>query len=169
MARGDHGPRQSKLWASILGNNQSITADGTFGGAGLPFIQPETILRMIGDFLIVPTPGGTFVEDDQVDMTVGIGVMSSDAFAVGNTAIPDPAGEPQFPWLYWKAFSFIMEDATPSPSAWQTSIRVDFDIRSMRKVTARQTLFTCVEYVDVVGAPPMDMLWSQTRVLLGLH
>ncbi len=168
--RGAHGARQTKEWRSLPGGGPiNMTATGTFGLSALPFTSPSTILRMIGEYVLSATPGGTFAASDAVGIMMAIGIISSDAFAVGTTAFPDPGGEPQYPWLFWKDHAFLMEDATPSPSAPPVVVRHSFDIGSMRRIKPRESLIWAIEYGDIAGAPPMTAILGSTRVLIGLH
>ena len=70
--------------------------------------------------------------------------------------MPDPLDEPDYPWLYWGAHTF-MYPATASPLTPtgdpRQSLRQVLDIRSMRKLKPREQLVTCVQYSDVAGTP----------------
>jgi len=43
----------------------------------------------------------TLAAADECRVAFGIALVSSDAAVLGATAMPDPAGEPEFPWLWW--------------------------------------------------------------------
>ena len=159
------GPRKEKDWGEIVSGFFDLTADGnTVIGSSIPGVS-STVIRMIGEYFITPTPGGTFAANDEVELVIGIGVMSTAAVTVGGASVASPHSEPGFPWLYRLSHVFSMEDATPSPSGFAQAGRWSFDIRSMRKMKASESLVAIVNYADNSGAPPMTVGWGSTRVL----
>ncbi len=158
-----HGPRQTKRWDSIASFVQAFTSDTTAATGALPFTESETILRMLGEYVIKPTSAPT--NGDAARMGVGIAVVSSDAFAV--TAVPDPLAEPEYPWLYWADHPFFFNSTSTVDAVAGLSLHKTFDIRSMRKVSPRESLTMIVQYGDSTGAPPLTFINGQTRVLLG--
>jgi len=161
------GRRMAKKWASMPGIAQPFTASGTTAMTSLQFVDPFTVLRMIGSFMVRPTDN--VVALDGATVVIGIAVLSTDAFAANQT--PDPGAEPEYPWLYWQE-STVHYGTTASPDAALAGagvIRRNFDIRSMRKVKPRESLAVIGQYVDIVGAPPLTVDWDQTRVLLAVH
>jgi len=158
--------RKEKRWGNIGSTPVAMTANGTFIGLGIEPGNSVTFLRMLGGFLLTPTPGGTFAAGDQVKIVLAIGIMSADSFAVGASAMPDPAGDPDYPWLYWASHSAIFAGANPTGDELTVHVRERFDIRSMRKIKSRQTLGWVLQYVDISGTPPMTAVLEQTRVLI---
>ncbi len=168
MARNHgSGQRQAKLWQDIPGFRMSFTGDDTQVQAGLSATAPETVLRMIGEYVVAPD--AATVDEDDATITVGIGVVSTDAFTLGATAMPDPAAESDFPWLYWKSHPFVFNQTGVDPNVAAAHLRQSFDIKSMRKITARQTLTMIVQYGSITGDPPIQFSAGITRVLVGLH
>jgi len=157
-------PRKEKIWSAIPSFIQAMTGDGTFVIAGVPFNGPQTVMRMLGEYVI--SPNGATVAQDMVKITVGIGKVSGDAFTLGSTAMPDPAGESNYPWLYWAEHPFFFASTSADPIMEVSSVRVPFDIRSMRKFRAGQQLAFVFQYADLNGAPPMRIVAGQTRILL---
>jgi len=161
------GRRMAKKWSSMPGIAQPFTASGTTAMTSLQFVEPFTVLRMIGSFMLRATDNVVALDTAQV--VIGIAVLSTDAFAANQ--MPDPGAEPEYPWLYWSE-STVHFGTTASPDAGAAGagvIRRDFDIRSMRKVKPRESLAVIGQYVDIVGAPPLTMDFDQTRVLLAVH
>ncbi len=92
--RGRHSQRMAKRWSQMGSGQTTMTAAGTFiAGVALSFDGPFTVLRMIGEYVISPTSAPAAL--DNAIVAVGIGVVSTDAFAVGGGAMPDPADEPE--------------------------------------------------------------------------
>ncbi len=166
MARQFAGRKQGKVWTVLAGISQSMTANATFLGGTFNSSVPFTVLRMLGEYIIAPTDGGTFVAGDAAGITVGIGVVSTDA--VGAGALPDPASEPEYPWLYWASHVvFLVDNSIASQVGLAGSVRANYDIKTMRKVSPRQSLKVSVDYSDLTGTPPLTVVLGQTRVLLG--
>ena len=118
---------------------------------------------------MVPTAGGTFAAGDTCLLAYGIGIVSTDASAVGSTAMPDPAAEEEFPWMQWGEFMFHFDSATLDPASPAQQKRIAIDVRSMRILRPRQTLAWVWQYVNLAGNPPMSVMVPSARVLLGLH
>ncbi len=167
MARNFGTQRKAKLWAGIPTTLLGLTADNTFLGGSLAFTSPQTVLRMLGEYVI--GPASAVVAGDDVEITVALGKVSTDAFALGASAVPDPNGEPEYPWLYWKQHVFTFPTTSGDPSAATGSVRQSYDIKTMRKFTARESLVWVINYGDLGGAPPMTLVLGQTRVLTTLH
>ncbi len=87
-------PRMDKSWNQLLPIELDLTANFTFLGAALEPGTTATVLRMIGEYVIGATGGETLVLKDSVIIVMAIGIVSSDAFALGTTAVPDPGAEP---------------------------------------------------------------------------
>ena len=163
---GSRGPRMAKHWHIIPAISQAMSADGTFSGGALSLDGPFTVLRMLGSYLIRATGNVTAAESAYIG--VAIGVVSSDAFAAGAASLPDPLGEPEFPWLYWSD-NTVFYGGTQSPwdgKAGAGMVRVEFDIRSMRKLKPRESLVSVFQYADNVGAPGVTIDFCRTRVLV---
>ncbi len=158
--------RKAKVWDAVPGFTQLLTAAGTTAIAGLSFSDPSTVIRMLGEYTISPTSAPTALDD--VRIAIGIGKVSTDAFTLGATALPDPAGEAEYPWLYWAEHSFTYPSNSTS-LAGAASMRKAFDIRSMRKFTVRETLAVVIQYVDITGTPLMTLSFGQVRCLLARH
>ena len=101
MARQFAARRRTRRWRTIPGTSASVAADaGNIAGAGTAFANAETVVRMLGRGLFTFDPTG-LVAEDSATLTMAIGVVSTDASVLGATALPDPAGELAYPWLYW--------------------------------------------------------------------
>ena len=159
--------RRRKEWAALPGNNIDMTASGTSLGSSIAFtLGGQTVLRMMGEYAIIPTSAPTI--GDRVTVTVAIGVVSTDAFNVGATAVPDPSGEPGYPWLYWASHPFRFAAATIDPRTAASELRHSFDVKSQRKLSIGQSLAMIVEYADLSGNPSLSLVVGSTRVLLAL-
>jgi len=162
-------PKRRKSWNVLLAIAQNIVGNATVLGSALQFTESgNTVLRMMGEYII--TPNGTIAAEDQATVTVAIGVVSSDAFDLGATAIPDPAGEPEYGWLYWQSHRFEFVAATPASDQGNAggAIRHSFDVRSQRKMGAGQSLCWVLQYVNTTGNPNLRISLGQCRVLLAL-
>ncbi len=158
--------RQEKDWLTIPGFNLGLVSESTFIGGSLPFTTSSTILRMLGEY-VIGLNGPAPTAQDGAFITVGIGVVSSDAFAAGGGSMPDPNAEGGYPWLYWRSHPMFFRTTTEDPSDGRGSIRVTFDVKSMRKVKASQSLVPVIQYADVSGLPALRIDFGATRVLVG--
>ena len=111
-------------------------------------------------------PTAAPVAGDFCSIFFGLAVLSTDAVAVGATAVPDPVGEPQYPWIFWKLFAFGFASISADPSSAGASVRLQVDSRTMRKVKPREFLVWIVEYFGISGDPPMSAMVSTSRALL---
>ena len=161
------GARQGKSWEQLPSVSQSYTVATTIALGGLAFEVLSTVLRMIGEYLFCPDAAP--VAQDACLIAVGIGVVSTDAAILGATALPDPVDEPDYPWLYWGVHPYFAPDTGTGSTLGAKAARIAFDVKSMRKVTTRQTLQMVGQYVDISGVPPVQFIAATTRVLVGLH
>ena len=158
-----------KQWSSIPGLSTTLSTDQLLGGGILGFTEPATVLRMISG-------GGLIMFDstrqlaDRFDFGYAIGVVSSDAAALGVTALPDPLGEPEYPWLYWHPFSLRSEEASTEASDFLGAAvyrMPAFDSRSMRKMKPGESLVMLLDCQGAFGAPATVVSLESVRVLLG--
>ncbi len=154
----------SKHWGQIgNGTPTAFTTNSTAINAGLlAFDEAWTVIRMIGEYIIAP--GGVVASGDNAIIGMGIGVFSTDATAV--TAVPEPFSEPEFPWLYYAVHAFAYSGAGQDNAISSQSVRRSFDVHSMRKVKPGESLGFVAQYVDGTGAPPLDLTFGITRVLV---
>jgi len=163
--RFTRGPRQQKRWAGLPGVNFLLNAAGTQGVASIAFTEPGTILRMIGEYTLAFNVAPTAL--DAAKVTLGLGIISADAFAAGTTALPDPAGNPEWPWMYWAEHQMFAAGSAADPAGEAASVRRFFDSGSMRKVKPSENLVFIVQYSDLTGTPPIRFMQGQVRVLIG--
>ncbi len=164
MAREQfRGRRMTKVWGDIPSGVNGFTANAIvlLGGTSVGQV-PKTVLRMIGEYIIGPTSAPTAL--DRASITVAIGVVSTDSFNLGATAMPDPT-EPAYPWLYWKQHALRFPGTGVQEGSAEVSVRQAFDIGSQRKMSIQQTLAMVVEYTDSTGTPPLFFMAGITRVL----
>ncbi len=165
MAFRGTGHRMSKKWDGFTGSQLTLTADSTgLFTTSFAFSEARTILRVISNIII--SPGTAPTVGDVCLIGLGLAVVSTDAFTVGSTAMPDPLGEPQFPWLWWKSYPMQFNNVSTDPSPAAASVRETVDARAMRKVKPREALCWIVEYFDIAGAPNIDVCVGTTRVLM---
>ena len=156
-----------KAWLAIPAFNDSLTGDNTFVTAALSFVGPGTILRTRGRILLAMNPSGK-AADDSVKITFGLGLVSTDAFTLGATAMPDPAGEPEYPWLWWDEVNLRSMIATTNESGFGPENReLIVDTKAMRKVKPGQSLTLVIQYANITGTPIVNSEVSQFRTLIG--
>lgn len=172
MARGGHvrGARQRKEWKSLGagGIDATLSSAGNNLMVNNPFGEPCTILRIIGE-VTVSFAVQTLVAGDAANITMGIGIVSSDAATVGSTAMPDPVSDPGFPWLWWYSTQLrnmsVTTESLFADGAGYARIRVES--KAMRKVSPSESLVVVAEWTDINGAPIVNVDWAGARFLVG--
>ncbi len=165
MSNGHRGgTRMQKQWASLGGVSASMVGNGISIGVPLSQGVPLTVMRMIGEY--AATFDTAPVAQDQCTITVGIGVVSTDAATLGTTAMPDPFDEVDFPWLYWNSHVLFAADTSLVSGSEAASFRVAYDIRSMRKLKPRESLIMVAQYTNGAVDPPVQFQSAQSRVLI---
>jgi len=156
-----------KQWDGLPGLKTGFSADGIGLGGSLAFTEPATIMRMIcGGGLVAMDE--TRQVGDRADFTYAIGIISSDAFAAGTTAVPDPTSEPEYPWLYWTSWSMNAFAADGDSALGSSVFRLPpWQSQAMRKLKPGQSLFMVIEGTGFQGAPVVDVDLEQVRVLIG--
>ncbi len=167
MARRRGGGRviDFKSWTSILTDVSTVTASGTTAGAGFSVGSTSTILRIRG--YVQAMFDSTVQVGDLILLTFGLGVVSADAFAAGAASLPDPSGDPDYPWLWWGQMELRSEVAA-GPTSWGPSAqRLEVDSKAMRRLQQAQTLAWVIQATEAAGAPTTLIRIGQTRVLVG--
>jgi len=158
-----------KQWDLIPAIVLEETGVATNLGGGLGFLAPQTILRCRGEVSIQFDE--TAQAGDRAAITFGLGIVSSDAFAAGAGSVPDPGGEPEYPWLWWGSIeieAIIAASAWTGGYGWGPSAgRLEVDTKAMRKVKPGETLCWVAQTTLATGAPTMIIKLNQTRVLVG--
>ena len=167
MAARSGYQKLGKQWEGMSPLTVAFTADATGIGGQLVFTTNQTILRVIGEYVIQATSAPAAL--DAAEITVGLGLFPRDAFDLGATAMPDPGNEADYPWLFWASHSMRWNSTTVQDDDGSGYLRRLVDIRSMRKVKPRETLGWVFQYSDGGGAPPVNVGNSRCRVLVGLH
>ena len=155
-----------KQWSDVPRSTASIaTATTTLGAGVLAFAEPATILRCRGFFQA--SLNASQQVGDTIALTIGLGIVSTDAATVGAGSMPDPGGEPEYPWLWWGSM-FLRSYLAVGVNAWGISAqRLEIDTKAMRRVKPGQSLVVVVESAGVTGAPTTDLDFGQIRVLVG--
>ena len=159
--------RKEKSWSLLPGLDAALTGSGTSLGGQIAFTSPQTVIRMIGEIVIVPTTAPA--AQDNVQIATGIAKVSTDAFNAGAASMPDPGVEFDFPWLYHRVDTMFFGSTSADPSSAGGSVRDRFDVRTMRKFKSGESLVWVVQYTNVTGFPPIQYLGGGARVLLTVH
>ena len=156
--------RIDKGWLDLNAEIFSFTGNLTTILAAVAITQSLTVMRTIGSILIHPTSAPA--AGDQCFIGIGIAKVSSDARAAGAASMPDPIGDPSYPWLWNKSFPLISAGVL-SDNNLGMSMRFDFDSKTMRKFKADEDLVVLAQYVDNVGTPPVSVGMGFFRFMFG--
>jgi len=155
-----------KQWHHIaISSGQSGATDGTLQSNGFAFDGPATILRARG--YVQAIFDATQQVGDAAKYTFGLGIVSTDAFSAGAASMPDPEGEPDYPWLWWGQM-FMKSQVAAGVNAWGTSAqRLEVDTKAMRRVQPGKTICYVCQITGAAGAPVSDITFGSTRILIG--
>ena len=154
-----------KQWLLLGGLNADVSSSVTFVGSGsLNFTVPATILRIRGEVDVSFLAAGLAAGDDS-EVGYGLAVVSSDAAALGATALPDPFGDAEFPWLWWSTAQLFAPSADLGNG--MTFRRLMIDTKAMRKVKPLESLVLIGQSSLNVGNAGVRHLFSRCRVLVG--
>ncbi len=160
----DSGPQRS------LGSLSATGKAGFTTGVVLAQDSKATIVRIRGSILFqltLATAAG-----DGMSGAVGLGIVSSDAFAVGTTAIPGPFSDPEWPGWMWHSFWHLNGVAAQSLGAdvsrnSNADLRLEIDTKAMRKWSVGETLMGMFEIAVETGTAAVAVT-ADTRVLVKL-
>ena len=154
-----------KTWSSLTRSVFNPAAGGTFSGSSFASGLQATILRARG--YVQATMDSTKQVGDNMTLTFALGIVSTDAFGAGAGSLPDPAAEPEYPWLWWGAMDLTAQVAAGDDAWGSHSQRLEVDTKAMRRLNPSQSLIWVAEATSVAGAPVVEAIFGQTRVLIG--
>ena len=124
-------------YISVASAGATLMASFDTSAAGNPNAAAigSTIVRTRGQISIIPTAVGA---DLNIVGAFGIGIVSSQALAIGITAVPEPFDEADWDgWYVWRSFSYNVEfiDATGTQFLeWNFEV----DSKAMRKLSENE-------------------------------
>ncbi len=167
MARQQHrfrGSSRTSRLTTWLGPADAGYVNVASGGKSLlassSFEEPNTVIRTRGVVSVGPQSFGVDVE---IKGAYGVAIVSTDALAVGITAIPGPFSDSDWGgWLVWRSFAFIFEfgDSTGRMFA---NVNMEIDSKAMRKVESNESLVVIAE-----SQGGLFQIWDGTRHLIKL-
>jgi len=170
MARGRTFVRTGKKidfkqWDGIPGLIAEVTGTSTTLAGALSFTTPATLLRFRG--YVGAMFDETMQAGDQMDLVFGLAIISTDAFNAGPGGVPDPASEPEFPWIWWKGMRLDAFSASAQNAYGSTNQRYEMDSKAMRKIKPGETVVMVTQVAGAIGAPVTLLDIGQIRVLIG--
>ena len=154
-----------KSWSFMPAQVQAVTAAATFVPSGvLAFSIPGTILRCRVNIMTSFNATG-LTAGDNAEVIFGLGLFSTDAVVAGAGSLPDPAAEPEFPWLWFGSSIMVSPNADHAAAMAQQLLVVDS--KAMRKFKPGETLAWVGQYVNDSGNPALNIAFGRTRVLIG--
>ena len=174
LSRGPFGgrsrtPRRLTAWG--LGpqmTDQSITATGkVIWSTGIGIVeQVATLVRTRGAFMarVLSVAAAT----DSMVGAIGLGIVSTDAFAVGATAVPGPFTDPEWDgWLWHQYYTLAGVTATAADGSNAVGFvrRFEIDSKAMRKINGNEILMGVFE-VGVETGTMSIRVSGDTRILL---
>ena len=151
------GPQRSFIWSDILVDSfvvglGSAKVAGTATGL---IVSGVTLIRTRGHLNVHFDPASI---GDVIQVAVGLGIYSSDAFAVGSTALPGPITDADYDWIWHNVMTM-----GPAFSATETGVDilsnkwVEVDSKAMRKLKPNQTVGWMLEALVLSGGGTVDI------------
>ncbi len=104
--------------------------------------EPLTVVRTRGVVSIAPS---NFSINSVITGALGVGIVSSEALAIGITAIPGAWDDPEWGgWFVWRSFAWIF-DVTTDVGRLNASVEFELDSKAMRKMDANSAIVVVVE------------------------
>ena len=119
-----------------FGATTGAKAVGSFGFALL--VPAATLVRTRGSFTASVVTSGTAASHKLI--TMGLTVVSIDAFNAGLNSLPTPIDEGERMWQTWAAVTPYADAATPAEGAFGQVQSFDLDSRGMRKLKVGDVL-----------------------------
>jgi len=147
--------------ATMTGNATALLDSFSFSEAG-------TIMRLVGGEILLSFATQTLVASDAAALTVGIGLVSTDAAAAGAASMPDPASDSVYDWIWWYTSILRNMNVTTETGLFAQGAavsRIPINSKAMRRFKGAQSLVAVVQYADVNGAPTVFVDFAGVRVL----
>ncbi len=167
MSKHGNYQKLTKQWSALSQGIVGFDSAATGLGGSLAFDEAQTIIRVVGEYMVMATSAPAVF--DAAHITFGLAVLSTDAVAAGAGSVPDPAAEPDYPWLWWAQHQLRFGSTDIQDRDGASFVRRSVDIRSMRKVKPRESLVWVYQYENGGGNPPLNVSNETCRVLVGIH
>ena len=160
--------RRQTLWLASTSIETAISA-----GTAVLLSSLNAAALALRPFTVVRTRGHLFVAFDQTanteNQTVNFGsiVVTSEAVAIGVTAIPTPVSESAFDWFVFETLMGRL-GVSSATSVFQMGVGKDFDSKAMRKVDIGEDLIQVVES-NATGISEGVAFRNFARFLIKLH
>ncbi len=165
--RGSRGPRRSVAWT--VGPEGIVAAAGAgsktaFTNGAVLVTEKATITRIIGR-VFYHLDSLTAARQD-VEIGIGIVVVSEDAFNVGATAFPGPLTDPESHWLWRVGFHPFSTATDPAMTDIGAAMWFDFDVKGQQKIRVGDAEVGVMEVVSASAVVSEATMGS--RVLIKL-
>ena len=149
-----------KQWSSIPAVTNTLTGATTQQGGALSFLVSATILRIRG--YVQAHFMATVQVGDEIQLAFGLAVVSTDAFTAGAGSMPDPFGDPEFPWLWWGQIqleSISVAASAVNNGGWGLAAqRLEVDSKAMRKMKLSEFLVWINQANSPSGSPDITVI-----------
>ena len=166
------GSRRSTAWALGLGGStvstQTTTSAGLLGAGVAINLGSVTIVRIRGMARVWLTTASALGEG--FHGALGIGLVTTQAFNVGATAVPEPLGDMEWDGWMWHQFFDVFNGAATVADvgeSFASEVNITIDSKAMRKFDEDMTLIAAFEAVEIGTATVNMALDSRLLVKLG--
>jgi len=151
------GPKRQALWANVVTRISALAVTTKSVGTSIGLVTPDsiTLIRSRGQGAV---HFDSVNSGDTVQVGIGLGIYTDDAFGIGATAMPGPLTDADWDWVYYKTLMFgpaHVAAETPDSILW--NFWFEIDSKAMRKMKANQVLAWIVEGVVISGGGNFDI------------
>ena len=142
--------RRKSTWVLGPGSQtqQNIVASAltVIGLGSSPTGEGNTIVRIRGHLSAYLDAASA--ANNGFAVTLGIGIVTDQAFAIGATALPNPNDDTDWSWL-WTHYAFVMSP-TGTVGEAPTAARLDVvvDTKAMRKIKLNEIVFMVMDSAE---------------------
>ena len=135
----------------VIGTVKVVGSIGVASGEA-----PVTLVRTRGQWHIrlASFPGAGI---SIMRAAMGLIVVSTDAFAIGVTALPGPLSDPENDWIVWSPSALSFPGSVGE--GFILDARMDFDSRGMRKLKLGDVLAVMFEITSDVAGGSLDIAY----------
>ncbi len=158
------GKRRLTEWSNLADQcSVQVSSGGATLISSLSFEDPGTIVRSRGIISVRPS---AYTADVEICGAFGVGLVSSEALAIGVTAISEPFTDADWGgWMVWRPFNFRIEFISAVGVLFgDATVEIEIDSKAQRKVEPNSAMVFVAE--SQVGA---FNIAEQVRLLQLLH
>ena len=168
LSRGNARSRRKTSWDGGPGGTPtgliSSSVSSILGAGAVADEDGMTLVRVRGECSLMLASAAS--DGDGFIGALGIGIVTSEAFAIGITAMPTPLIDDDWNGWLWHQFFSVRVPVAAGIGSQSSEVRYVVDSKAMRKLRLGDVIFFAQESSEI-GVATMHMM-ADTRVLVKL-